>query len=69
LEGTAEDEDRVVEAEAGAAESEAGVFTAPDDLSSRTIASTMALSFESSINNFSMFRHCEEGALPDEAIS
>src|SRR5262245_54452509 len=49
LTGTVEGEDKVVETEAGAAESEAEVFTAPEALSSRTIASTMALSLASSI--------------------
>jgi hypothetical protein len=37
---------------------EADVFTAPEACSSRTIASTIALSFVSSIN-ISKFRHCK----------
>src|SRR5258706_12875137 len=49
LTGMAEGEDRVVETEADTAESEADVFTAPEACSSRTIASTIALSLASSI--------------------
>jgi len=46
---TVEGADEVVETGAGAGEFDAGVFTAPASLSSRTIASTMALSLASSI--------------------
>ncbi len=49
FEGTAEGEDNVEETGTGAGEDEAGVFTAPEALSSRTIASTIALSWVSSI--------------------
>ena len=62
LTGMDEDEDAAVETEAGEAEFEVGVFTAPEAWSSRTIASTMALSFESSINEF-LLCHCEERSL------
>src|SRR5262245_37753611 len=47
--GTAEGEDKVVETGADMAAFEMGVFTAPEAWSSRTIASTMALSLASSI--------------------
>src|SRR6266508_4597942 len=49
LTGTAEGEDKVVEAVAGTAESDAEDFTAPEAWSSRTIASTIAASLASSI--------------------
>src|SRR5262245_40713119 len=49
LTGTADAEDKAVETEAGSAEDEAGVFTAPEALSSRTIASTISFNLASSI--------------------
>ena len=62
--GTAEGEDKVVEAGAGArSEDEAEFFiTTPDSFNSRTIASTMALSWVSSIKNFSGYMRFDYAA-------